>query len=262
MAAYSRASTPNAIKPILVFARRWLSAFLTPIPFLGLASLPSFTRDWVRFSKLAGVARPKIIDSYPCLVDRLATTPFDAHYLYQAAWLARRIAESKPSVHVDVASSALTISMLSAMCRTVFLDFRPLKVTLTGLTSVAASITRLPFADASLASVSCLHVIEHIGLGRYGDPIDPNGSHVSARELARVLAPGGKLYLSVPIGRERTCFNAHRVFSPSTITAWFAGFHLERFSYVDDDHRYVDSGRLEATNHLDYGCGLFEFRHS
>ena len=70
------------------------------------------------------------------------------------------------------------------------------------------------FADGSLESLSTLHAVEHFGLGRYGDPIHPDGWRRAAEALARVLAPGGRLYFSVPIGRERLVFNAHRVFSP------------------------------------------------
>jgi SAM-dependent methyltransferase len=136
---------------------------------------------------------------------------------------------------------------------------RRLRVALPDLHCVAGSVVRLPFADASLESVSSLHVIEHIGLGRYGDPLDPRGSERAASELARVVKPGGRLYLSVPVGRERVCFNAHRVFSPHTIVGWLRGLRLEGFSMVDDDGRFQEDTPLAAGATLDYGCGMFEF---
>ena len=49
-------------------------------------------------------------------------------------------------------------------------------------------------------------MLEHIGLGRYGDPIDPQGTEKAATELQRVLAPGGDLYLSLPIEKESRVF--------------------------------------------------------
>ena len=79
------------------------------------------------------------------------------------------------------------------------------------------------FATGSVDSLSCLHTIEHVGLGRYGDPVDPEGWVVAVRELARILAPGGRLYLGTPIGRERVCFNSERVFSPKTILEALSG---------------------------------------
>ena len=198
-------------------------------------------------------------DSYPCLLDQVIETPFDPHYFYQGAWLARRLAEFKPALHVDIGSSVLTMSVLSGAHPTVFVDVRPLKVTLSRFASIAGDATRLPFHDASVASLSCLHVIEHVGLGRYGDRLDPEGSRITFKELTRVLAKGGKLYLTLPVGRQRTCFNAHRIFSPRTILAWGEGLALDRFALVPDDGDFVDPAKVDAAEALDYGCGMFEF---
>ncbi|MBI3704986.1 MAG: DUF268 domain-containing protein, partial [Rhizobiales bacterium] len=139
---------------------------------------------------------------WPCLMDRVSHTPFDPHYYYQAAWLAHNLANAKPPRHVDVGSDNRMLGILSAYVPLVFVDYRPLRVRHAGIAPVAGDIKRLPFADGSIASLSCLHVIEHIGLGRYGDPIDPSGSIAGLHELERVLAPGGRLYLSTPVGRE------------------------------------------------------------
>ncbi|MBV8210703.1 MAG: DUF268 domain-containing protein [Burkholderiaceae bacterium] len=198
-------------------------------------------------------------DLYPCLWDRSGTTPFDSHYLYQGAWLARRLAETRPQHHVDVASSALTISVLSAFVPTTFVDVRPLEVALSRLESIRGELYALAFESESVASISCLHVIEHVGLGRYGDPLDPIGHERAAQELARVLATGGRLYVSTPVGRERVCFNAHRVFSARTVVRLFAGLNLREFSLVGDDSRLHEHQQLDAAAQLDYGCGLFIF---
>lgn len=111
----------------------------------------------------------------------------------------------------------MMISVLSANVKTIFVDYRPLRARLSNLVPLGGDIIRLPFRTGSVTSLSCLHVLEHVGLGRYGDPINPDGSRLAARELQRVLKPGGTLFLSVPVGRERVCFNAHRVFSSNTL---------------------------------------------
>jgi SAM-dependent methyltransferase len=108
-------------------------------------------------------------------------------------------------------------------------------------------------------SVSSLHVIEHIGLGRYGDALNPEGSRLAAGELARVLRPGGRLFLSVPVGRQRVCFNAHRVFAPTTIVLLFASLKLRTFALVDDSGRFSEDIAFDGVGDLDYGCGMFEF---
>ncbi|HHY1437048.1 TPA: DUF268 domain-containing protein [Campylobacter jejuni] len=72
--------------------------------------------------------------------------------------------------------------------------------------------------DNSVDSLSALCSVEHFGLRRYGDPIEPDAWEKALRSFQRVLKIGGKLYFSVPIGNEnRVCFNAHRVFKPETI---------------------------------------------
>ena len=144
------------------------------------------------------------------------------------------------------------------LCADNFVDIRPLRVALSNFECLPASITALPFSDRSIASLSCLHVIEHIGLGRYGDPVDPAGSLRAAKELVRVLAPQGRLFLSTPVGRERVCFNAHRIFAPFTVLEMFAPLSLLSFAWVDDGGTLGPRSPADAA-HADYGCGLFEF---
>jgi SAM-dependent methyltransferase len=240
------------------FLRNWVLAFVTPRPLVGALYLPRYLRHWREYARQAGQAVPRFADAYPCLGDWTSVTPFDPHYFYQGAWLARRVAARKPSRHVDVGSSALTLSVLSATTETLHLDYRPLEAELPGLRCLAGDILALPLGDSSAESLSCLHVIEHIGLGRYGDPIDPEGSRKAARELVRVLAPGGRLYLSTPVGRERICFNAHRVFAPETVLAMFAPLRLEAFALVDDAGAFHAPGELGSARGLEYGCGMFE----
>lgn len=242
--------------------RSWALAFLQPRPLVGSLYLPRYLKDWSRFKALAPDANLSWVDTYPCLGDRVRSTPFDAHYFFQGAWLARRLAASTPPIHVDIGSSALMVSVTSAQCPTVFMDFRPLSVRLPGLASVAGDITTLPFIDSMVTSLSCLHVIEHIGLGRYGDRLDPNGSSKAAHELQRILASRGKLYLSVPVGRERVCFNAHRVFSTSTVLAWFSALELTHFSLVGDDGKFLENVSPNSADSMEYGCGMFEFTRS
>jgi SAM-dependent methyltransferase len=224
----------------------------------GLVGLPRYLADW-RAYRRAATQPVSFRDSYPCLADRLRATPFDPHYFFQAAWLARRLQAQRPPLHVDVGSSVMMLNVLSAAVRTVFVDYRPLHVSLSDFTSLAGDLVRLPFVDGGIVSLSSLHVIEHVGLGRYGDPINPLGSQLAASELQRVLMPGGRLFLSVPVGRERVCFNAHRVLSPSTVMGFFPNLRLQTFALVDDAGRFNEEVPPDAATTLEYGCGLFEF---
>ena len=151
------------------------------------------------------------------------------------------------------------INVLSATTKTIFVDYRPLRVHLSNFLPLGGDIVRLPFRTGSITSLSCLHVLEHVGLRRYGDPINPEGSRTAATELQRVLKPGERLFLSVPAGRERVCFNAHRVFSPGTVKNFFQELQLKAFSLVDDAGLFHEEISPEGVDNLDYGCGLFEF---
>jgi hypothetical protein len=117
----------------------------------------------------------------------------------------------------------------------------------------------LPFADGSVESLSCLHVAEHVGLGRYGDPLDPDGTRKAALELQRVLASGGRLYFSMPVGEARTEFNAHRVHDPEAVPGLFPYLRLEAFSGVDDEGRWqreLSPGDLGGSR---WACGFYVF---
>lgn len=240
--------------------KRWIGAVIDLKRFISIFYLPRYVTHWFRFQRQQGT-RLSVMRSYPCLSDWVSTTPFDPHYFYQAAWLARALRERMPGgLHVDIGSDVRMIAVLSAFVPTEFADFRPLQATVSGLDCKAANITQLPYATDALESLSCLHVVEHVGLGRYGDPLDSNGSRRALSELARVVRPQGYLYLSVPVGRETVCFNAHRVFDPYTIKSELKALSFVRFSLVTDQGVFIDDADMALAQQQEYGCGMFIFR--
>ena len=254
--------------PARVSARRraarwlygWMVQFADPIRLVrGVRNLGWYFRDWDAYRRLPGAEPLRWSEAHPQLHDRTATTGIDAHYFYVNGWAMRQIVAEAPAVHVDVGSLTIFANLLGAVRPVVFLDYRPLPTQLSGLDSVGASILQLPFRDGSVRSLSCLHVAEHIGLGRYGDPLDPEGTRKACRELARVLAPGGSLYFALPVGRERLCFNAHRVHDPERVAAMFPDLELVGFAGVDDDGRYNVAGRPSDFRDSEYACGMFKF---
>ncbi|MBI2476215.1 MAG: DUF268 domain-containing protein [Candidatus Taylorbacteria bacterium] len=199
----------------------------------------------------------------PCLGDKTKQTGFDRHYVYHPAWAARVLAETKPKTHTDISSTLTFGVIVSAFLPVEFYDYRPAALELDNLKSAAADLTALPFKDGSVQSLSCMHTVEHIGLGRYGEPLDPDGDLKAIGELMRVLAPKGDLLFVAPVGKPKIVFNAHRVYAYGQIMEYFSKLKLVEFSLIPEDAR--DGGLIRNADpklaDLErYGCGCFWFK--
>lgn len=193
-----------------------------------------FWRSYRSFRAMAPAEwRPELRHLYPCLGDDTGTTAIDPTYFYQDAWAFERIVRARPAAHVDVGSHHKYVALLSRVLPVTMVDIRPLSLQLEGLEFLPGSILSLPYHDGSVLSLSSLCVIEHIGLGRYGDPLDPDGHRKALAELKRVVAPGGDLYLSVPLSeRDVVHFNAHRCFDEVRFLGELAPFQVVDRAYI------------------------------
>ena len=257
----------------MIRIRRFLQALqLRPLITLrAFGKLPTFFGDYVKYKNKSGIdAQWPLQVSYPCLLDKDddAGTARGA-YFHQDLLVAQRIFERKPHVHFDVGSRIDGFVAHVASFRIIeYFDIRPVAGKARNMIFRLGNLLEpdsLP--DRSCDSLSCLHVIEHIGLGRYGDPLRPDGWRVGIHSLARMLQWDGRLYLSVPIGSQKVEFNAHRIFAPTTIcrAAEEEDLRLEYFAWVDDQGILHEppAGAIAiptATQDLVAGCGIFEFR--
>jgi SAM-dependent methyltransferase len=234
-----------------------------------LIALPRFLRNLRRF-RAASVANGRfpMTKLYPCLGDAADQSGSVGQYWVQDVFVASRIFQRKPRRHVDVGSRIDGfVGMVASYRDLVAFDLRPPPNTPFGIRFVQADFMSNSFShDAICDSLSCLHALEHFGLGRYGDPVDPEGHLKGLNNLYRMLEPEGILYLSVPIGPQRIEFDAHRVFAVPTLLELFTNkFMVKEISYIDDQNKlFVNvpptDASIERSFDCHYGCGIFELK--
>ena len=166
--------------------------------------------------------------------------------------------KSRPAKHVDFGGLTYFISIASAICPIDFYDIRSVQISLPSVTTGIADLTSLPFPDGSIKSLSCMHVMEHIGLGRYGDKVDVKGDLRAAAELKRVLAKGGQALIVLPVGNPKIGFNAHRIYSYEQVLEMFSGLTLKEFTLFDPP-QYIENANPSRVKGIAEGAGCFWF---
>jgi SAM-dependent methyltransferase len=226
-----------------------------------------YISDYLYFLKNPGNRhdlRVSLRNLHPILNENTNETSFDRHYIYHTAWAARRVKEINPKKHVDISSSLYFSGIVSAFIQVDAYDYRPADINLSGLNSKKADLLKLPFNTGIVESLSCMHVVEHVGLGRYGDPLDPDGDLKAIAELKRVVAPGGSLLFVVPIGfKSKIIYNAHRIYTHSQIISYFDDFTLKEFVLIpqrSEDGGLVKNPSPKLLNKQNYACGCFWFK--
>lgn len=233
-------------------------------------AFPQFYRQLQAFKKSTNWP----IQIEPRLGDRTAQAGALGEYFWQDLFVAKRILEIAPTRHVDVGSRIDGFVAHLACSRTLdIIDIRPLSEVIPGVAFHQVDITNLPEKwKKSADCVTCLHTIEHFGLGRYGDPIDADGWKSGLKNLAGIVQPGGRLILSTPVGSQRIKFNSHRIFDPATIADFAStiGFKMERFAYHTYGHgpessivvsKSITEDFIKLAS-IKYSVGIFEFSKS
>ena len=234
-----------------------------------LKGCPLYLRDLQTFKQQrGGDISFRLGKLHPCLSDRFSESgTAKGHYFHQDLLVSRRIFINKPELHVDVGSRIDGFVAHVASFRDIeVFDIRPL----------ISNIPKIKFIRADLMgtigedlidycdSLSCLHALEHFGLGRYGDPVKYDGYLHGLSNMYKILKQNGKFYFSVPIGPQRIEFNAHRVFSLEYLLNLFEGkYHVDYFSYVDDQgdlnkNANLTNDKIKNNFGCFYGCGIFE----
>ena len=225
---------------------------------LAMRHLPRYLADRAAFRRAGG----RITQTIPVLEDYSAHAgSASGHYFHQDLLVAGLIHKAAPRRHVDVGSRIDGFVAHVASFRPIeIIDIRPMPgLVHAQINFLQGDLMQLDDRLVGLCdSLSCLHALEHFGLGRYGDPIDPDGHMKGFANLHRMLEPGGTLYLSFPVGVSAVHFNAQRVFDPAEVMRWCEGrFELHQFNCVDDQGALQLNAAIEPARSLRYGCGIF-----
>ena len=223
-----------------------------------------FYKHYLKFIKINdGRFNPSIRSNQIEINDWGSNHEFDRHYLYHTSWATRLIYKNRPKLHIDISSDIRFASLVSTFTDTEYYDIRKLNLELSRLSTGVADLRDLPFETESVESISCMHVVEHCGLGRYSDKVEPRADIKSMSELMRVLKPGGKLYFVIPIaGKSALMFNAHRIYSYKQIIEYFSNLKLIEFSLIPDnskDGNLLINPPKVILKKQKYGCGCFLF---
>ena len=232
-------------------------------------ALPTYFKELALLRKQLGESTDfPITKNVPCLEDRYAEGgTAKGHYFHQDLLTARRLFQNNPEKHLDIGSRIDGFVAHAASFRRIdVMDIRPLANSIPNIRFVQADLMQA--VDEGLRqsydSLSCLHALEHFGLGRYGDPIQHDGHLIGLKNMGTLLKPGGKFYFSTPIGPQRIEFNAHRVFSLKYLLAQFQeSYSIDQFSYVDDggslhENEELTPVAIQSNCGCRYGCGIFE----
>ena len=232
--------------------------------FHSIKGLPRFVRNLYQFN-LTYKGRLELV---PCLHDWYEEGGSTKNeYFWQDLVVARMICSAKPEKHVDIGSRVDGFVAHVASFREIeVLDIRPVSTLIPGVIFKQADLMNpAPDIINYCDSLSCLHALEHFGLGRYGDPIDPKGYESGIYNMTDILRTGGVFYLSVPVGIERVEFNANRVFNPNTIVelAKDSGLTLHAFSLFTTANGLIETDATYETlsdiAKIRYGLGIFTF---
>jgi len=227
-----------------------------------------FARDYFIFSK----NNCENIELMPCLHDKHSEAgAVSSGYFWMDLTVARWIFENKPKKHVDIGSRIDGFVAHIASFRDLdVVDIRPISSCVPGVNFVQADAMSDTFFRSvergNYDSVSCLYALEHFGLGRYGDSIDPDGYKTGIKNISQLLSVGGTLYLSVPVGRQRVEFNANWVFDPNTIIACCKANNLilKSFGVVSPETGLedvqLDKNEINKISNQEYAFGVFNFK--
>ena len=246
----------------MIKAKRYIDSTLKFLYRNKVIDLPKvwfkYFRDLKQLKKTQHDNEFIISPDYPCLADNTNTSGEFGRYVYQDSWAFKHVLSKKPKKLVDIASSTYFVAFAAQITSIESVDIRLLHTSMKTIKSKIGDVTSLPYKNNSVEALSSLSVIEHIGLGRYGDKVDYDGMQKAINEIKRVVAFNGMILVAFPVGKiNKVIFNAHRICTPEKVYMMFKGLKLI-------DEKYALSNKIIGKKEYDkinrpysYGCFYF-----
>lgn len=157
-----------------------------------------------------------------------------SYYRKTDRWLYQAL-QKFPIAGCDVAVLGSTIPWYESVCfayggKPTTIEYNAISTDMPGLTIL--TVEQFQRAPRQFDIAFSISTFEHDGLGRYGDPLNPNGDLEAMERMKSVVKPGGLLFLAVPVGKDKVVWNAHRIYGrvrlPLLLKNWRV---LRKFGY-------------------------------
>ncbi|MDC3396800.1 DUF268 domain-containing protein [Candidatus Pelagibacter sp.] len=228
-----------------------------------LLNLPKYIQDYFLYKKLGG----KVKNFYPILEDFNVSAGNIKNHLFHADLLtSQNVFKNNPSKHLDIGSRIDgVVAQIASFRKLDVFDIREIDIkphqNINFLKKDIIQNDEMHDYEKydSISSIGC---IAHVGLGRYGDKIDPEGYKKAIKSISNLSKNDCYVYILTPVGNEGVEFNAHWIFNPSKIIDEFKihNFNLEAFHLINDEGDLELNAKLDNTKNLNFGGGYFIFK--
>jgi len=152
-----------------------------------------------------------------------------AKYAFEEVWKFNKTSDKTPRIF-DVGSTKAFLSILSVFCEVEALNLNDPLDYHTSVKYTKGDISeynpRLNPKAGSYDFITSFASFHLLGLGRYGDKINPAAQSKFVELCDTLLAPGGKVIFSFSFGKDQLLFNNGWVFSLETIKNFFSNFKI------------------------------------
>lgn len=179
----------------------------------------------------------------------------DTERQVEVPWLLEKVKGSK--IILDVGSmDARYLDKLAEQSRELWLaDPRLTSTPLpAGIYAFTGRCDNLPeIWDGKFDLVTSISTLDHVGLNAYGQTAEDGLLEATVKEMARVMAPGGRLLVTVPFGRDHVTTHPggdQRVFDMAALKKLFPASDWEwqsvTFWKLEDDN-YIEATQADAS---------------